>query len=214
MGLRDWLARRGRCRVEPDAVWLGEAGRLAGICERARRHAREGAQVLLLAHFPRALDAVAEALGGTGAERARSESDLEGRLTEPVAGSICLGLVGQLPAETPRRSQPVGVPVSFLVAERHLLRAEDERVETLAASLPYATRVRFHLSLEDPLLARFADERIRALLEQLGMGEEDELSHPIVARAVERAQRGLARHTDTPVEAPSAEEWLRAVEPE
>ncbi len=49
MGLKDWLdwlARRGRSRVEPDAVWLTAAGRLAGLCERARRQAREEAQVL------------------------------------------------------------------------------------------------------------------------------------------------------------------------
>jgi hypothetical protein len=217
MGFADWLRRRQPSRVEPDSVWLTAAGRLAGLRERVARHAAE-AQVVVLAHFPRTLDAVAEALGETGLERARSERDLASRLTSPRAGSVSLALVGELPAEAPQSRGPAEGRVSFLVAERHPLRTEDERVERLAAGLPYPTSVRFHLALDDPLFERFVDEQVKGLLMGLGMGENDELSHPLIAGAVERAQREIASRAAPAVEAESVgaesvEDWLGAIEP-
>lgn len=221
MGLRDWFRRGPPSPAEQDSVWLSAAGRLAGLCERVGEQAAE-TQVVVLAHFPRTLDAVAEALGEAAMERARSAGELASRLADPRPGSVCLALVDQLPQEAPGTGAVEG-RVSFLVAERHPLRAEDERVERLAAALPYPATVRFHLALDDPLLERFADERVKALLGQLGMGEEDELTHPLIAQAVERAQRAVAARTEAaeraapveaaPVEAQSVEEWLGAIEP-
>ncbi len=214
MGLFDSLFGRKKDQEEADSVWLTGAAKLAGMCARAERHAKER-QVILLAHFPRTLEAVAEAQRGrTGLENARRQGDVTSALSAPQAGSVCLALVGQLPAIPPSVIGQATTVVSFLVAERHPLRAEDDRVEQLAAGLPYPCQIRFHLSLDDPLLEPFAGERFTTLVAQLGVGEEEELSHPMITSAVERTQKKLAEKGISGVEAQSVEEWMRAVEPE
>lgn len=199
--------------MEPDSVWLSAGARLAGLARRAAEEA-EAAQVLVLAHFPDALEAVAGALRGLGARRVYSAGHLASRLASPRAGELYLALVAELPAPGPGLAGPAEGVVSFLVAERHPLRAEDERVERLAAGLPYATRVRFHVALDDPILERYENDRVKALLVQLGMDEEDEICHAVVSRAIAKAQRVNAARAAPGAEAESAAEWMRALEPE
>lgn len=217
MGFLGNLFRGASAHVEPDSIWQTAAARSAGLAARVEEHAGQR-QVLLLAHFPATLEDLAETLAGRlTIDRARSETDIADALSAPSAGSICLALVSQLPATPPAIVDPVSTPVSFLVAERHPLRIEDERVERLAAALPYEASVRFHLSLEDPLLQEFSGDRITALMGQLGMAEDEELTHSLIARAVERAQERLAERTraEGPVEADSFEDWTaQAIDPE
>lgn len=214
MGLFSWLSGGKATRLEPDSVWLTADARLAGLRDRVGRHAEQG-QVLLLAHFPLALEQLADALRGRASvEHADSEGDVARALASPRAHSVSLALVRHLPAQPPMIAGDVTTPLSILVAERHPLRAEDERVERLAGELPYECRVRFHLSLEDALLERFAGDRVNDLLARLGMAENEELTHPLISRAVERAQEQAAERATSEIEAGSVEEWLRAIEPE
>ena len=97
MGFRDWLSnKRRRTSIEPDAIWLSAAARLAGLCEKTVVHALD-ARVVVLAHFPQMLDSAAEALGGRlGHERADSAGDIAAWLTSPCDGNLVA--VGQRPA--------------------------------------------------------------------------------------------------------------------
>ena len=225
MGFKDWFSNRRRTlSVEPDAIWLTRAGRLAGLCDKAVAQAAE-ARVVILAHFPKMLETVEEALGSRlGSVRADSEGDVAAWLTSPAPGFAGLALVNQLPArgsalfERGRSDGQVTGQVAFLVAERHPLRAQDRRVENLARSLPYPASVQFLLSLEDPLLANFIDDRVKGLLEGLGMDESEELSHAAISGAVKRAQRLVAEKQFDESKAPtetarSSGDWLDSIEP-
>jgi hypothetical protein len=214
MGLIDWFSGRRRDVVAPDSVWLTAAARLSGLCRRVDREAHE-AQVLVLAHFPETLGQVVDALRGrTDVQRADTQAIVASTLASPRAGAVCLALVRDLPEQPPAIFGQRTTPVSMLVAERHPLRAEDDKARRLAAALPYPCTVRFHLSLDDPLLERFGGERLKPLLDQLGMNEEEELSHPTITRAVRRAQKQLARRAIGEIEATSVDDWLRTVDPE
>ena len=205
-------SRRSSPQAEEDSLWLTSSAKLAGLRERVARHAADG-QVVVLAHFPATLDAVETVLGDLfGTERGDSEADLAAAIASPETGAICLGLVDQLPpAEV--HAFPRG-RISFLVAERHPLRAQDERVERLASALLCPSRVRFHLAIDDPLLEHIGKGKLRQLLTHLGIEEDQELTHPTLTSAVERVQKEAAKRARSPIEASSSEEWVRAIEPE
>jgi len=52
----------------------------------------------------------------------------------------------------------------------------------------------FYLSLEDNLMRIFASERVAALMQRLGLTENELISHSLVSRAIENAQRKLEAH--------------------
>ena len=218
MGFKDWFGGRSRPTRTPqglDSVWLSGEARVEGVAAKAAARSAEGL-VLVLAHFPHTRDAIEAALRGrVEVERAESPADVRALLAAPETRAVGLALVEHLPEDSPAVVGQTTKPLSILVVERHPLRAHDDRVEQLARTLPYPSRVQFHLALDDALLERFVPERIRALFEQLGMSPDEEISHPLVSEAVEGVQRQVAR-AEPPqeeVEVRSSEEWLEAIEP-
>lgn len=213
MGLKDWFKGRSLSKLEPDSVWFSGAAKLAGLCKRAENLTAEG-QVLVLAHFPATLDALeAQLQQRRGVERAGSAGDVAGWLALPEAGAVGLAMVKELPEDGLELLGQATGHVSFMVAERHPLRAQDDRVERLAGRLPYSSSVQFHLALDDSLLERFLDERVKGLLGQLGMSEDESISHSAVSGAVESAQKRLALQQVSEVEAQSIEDWFEAIDP-
>ena len=98
MGFKSWFTGRKAPRIEADSIWLDNASRLAGLAEKARTLSVDG-RVLGLAHFPKMLDAVEEALGERlSVARADSEGDVASWLAAPEPGLVGLALVDQLPA--------------------------------------------------------------------------------------------------------------------
>jgi hypothetical protein len=95
-----------------------------------------------------------------------------------------------------------------VVAERHPLREHDDRVAEWADAA--AGRVVFHLSLEDPVLALFAGDRLRGVLERLGLTPETPIQSRLVSRAIEQAQAKIRGRATGDVPAASAAGWLQA----
>ena len=52
----------------------------------------------------------------------------------------------------------------------------------------------FYVSLEDPLMRRFAREKVKWLLSKLGMGEGQEITSPMVSKSIARAQKKTEEH--------------------
>ena len=53
---------------------------------------------------------------------------------------------------------------------------------------------RFYLSLEDDLLRIFGSDRLRGIMDKLGMEEDEPIEHTMVSRAIENAQRKVEGH--------------------
>ncbi|WP_028317345.1 preprotein translocase subunit SecA [Desulfobulbus elongatus] len=53
---------------------------------------------------------------------------------------------------------------------------------------------RFYLSLEDDLLRIFGSDRLRSIMDKLGMEEDEPIEHSMVSRAIENAQRKVEGH--------------------
>ena len=78
--------------------------------------------------------------------------------------------------------------------ERHESRRVDNQLRGRAGRQGDPGSSRFYLSLEDDLLRIFGSERIKKLMDRLGMEEGEPIEHPWVTKAIARAQKRVEQH--------------------
>jgi len=76
-------------------------------------------------------------------------------------------------------------------AQRNESRRVDNQLRGRAGRQGDVGSTQFYLSFEDDLLRLFASKQLSSLLTRLNIKEEDAISHPMVSRAVEGAQKKL-----------------------
>ena len=76
-----------------------------------------------------------------------------------------------------------------LGSERHDARRIDRQLRGRCARQGDAGSSRFYISLEDNLMRLFGSDRVAGIMEKLGLEEGEELSHKLLNRSIERAQR-------------------------
>src|SRR5262249_30164846 len=169
MSLVDWFRRSGsKVLILPDRIWIGERAKYAGIAREAAGALGSNdppSAVFLVAHFP----AVRAALEET-AERA----GLDRRVVRSFLAMDWKGQVGE--------GSEAGSTALIIVGERHPLQLYDEAIVEAAGNASNRCRLRFHLSLDDPLMRRLSDEWVGDLLKRLGMTEEKPIESNLISR--------------------------------
>jgi preprotein translocase subunit SecA len=84
-------------------------------------------------------------------------------------------------------ARPCGLHV--IGSERHDARRIDRQLRGRCSRQGDPGSSRFYVSLEDNLMRLFGSDRVASIMEKLGLEEGEELSHPILNRSIERAQR-------------------------
>jgi preprotein translocase subunit SecA len=78
--------------------------------------------------------------------------------------------------------------------ERHESRRIDNQLRGRSGRQGDPGSSRFYLSLEDSLMRIFASDKVKGLMQRLGMKEGESIEHPWVTRAIENAQRKVEAH--------------------
>jgi len=78
--------------------------------------------------------------------------------------------------------------------ERHESRRIDNQLRGRSGRQGDPGSTRFYLSLEDDLLRIFGGERIKKMMETMGMEEDEEIQHPWLSRAIANAQKKVEGH--------------------
>lgn len=78
--------------------------------------------------------------------------------------------------------------------ERHESRRIDNQLRGRSGRQGDAGSSRFYLSMEDNLMRIFASERIRGLMQSIGMENGEAIEHRMVNNAIEKAQRKVEGH--------------------
>ncbi len=78
--------------------------------------------------------------------------------------------------------------------ERHESRRIDNQLRGRAGRQGDPGSSRFYLSLEDDLLRIFGGDRIKGMMERLGMGEDDVIEHSWLSRTIANAQKKVEDH--------------------
>jgi preprotein translocase subunit SecA len=77
----------------------------------------------------------------------------------------------------------------ILATERHESRRIDNQLRGRAGRQGDPGSTRFFLSLEDNLMRLFASDRVRGIMQRLGMEKGEAIEHKMVSNAIEKAQR-------------------------
>jgi preprotein translocase subunit SecA len=92
--------------------------------------------------------------------------------------------------ERNERERVVGVGgLHILATERHEARRIDNQLRGRAGRQGDPGSSRFYMSLEDDLMRIFGSDRIKGIMERLGMTEGVPIEHRMVTRSIERAQK-------------------------
>lgn len=78
--------------------------------------------------------------------------------------------------------------------ERHESRRIDNQLRGRAGRQGDPGSSRFYLSLEDDLLRIFGGERLKKLMEKLGVKDGEPITHPLISKAIENAQKRVELH--------------------
>lgn len=78
--------------------------------------------------------------------------------------------------------------------ERHESRRIDNQLRGRSGRQGDPGSSRFYLSMGDNLMRIFASDKVRGLMERLGMQEGESIEHPWVTKAIENAQRKVEAH--------------------
>ena len=91
-----------------------------------------------------------------------------------------------------RKTVPCGLHI--IATERHEARRIDLQLRGRSARQGDPGSSRFYLSLEDDLMRLFGSDRIAGVMEKLGVEEGEEMTHPLLTRAIGTAQRRVEQH--------------------
>ena len=78
--------------------------------------------------------------------------------------------------------------------ERHESRRIDNQLRGRSGRQGDPGSSRFYLSMEDDLMRIFGSDRIKNIMEKLGMEEGQDIQHPFITKAIENAQKRVEQH--------------------
>ena len=158
----------------------------------AKQHERE-AHIIAQAGRPGAVT-IATNMAGRGTDIVLGgglEAELEGLGENPDPARVA-----QVKAEWHERHEAVVAAggLHIIGSERHESRRIDNQLRGRSGRQGDPGSSRFFLSLEDNLMRIFASERVRGLMQRLGMEEGEAIENAWVSRAIENAQRKVEAH--------------------
>jgi preprotein translocase subunit SecA len=81
-----------------------------------------------------------------------------------------------------------------LGTERHEARRIDNQLRGRSGRQGDPGASKFYLSLEDDLMRIFGSDKIKIVMDRLGMDEGQDIQHPFITRAIETAQKRVEQH--------------------
>jgi len=155
----------------------------------AKMHAKE-ADVIADAGMPGAVT-IATNMAGRG-----TDIVLGGNPEKSLADAKNDAEKEKIQAEWQKRHQEVldAGGLHIIGTERHESRRIDNQLRGRSGRQGDPGSSRFYLSLEDSLMRIFAKDKVKGILQKLGMKEGEAIEHPWVTRTIENAQRKVEQH--------------------
>lgn len=193
-----------------DKVWFDSERKLLGMVGDIRSEIEAGNNVLILSHFPVALTKLIRSLTDAGIKhRSYSAYDMA-QLCEAAPGTVWVGAARAFqPPPTLFTSAANKAALKVLILEHHPRRSKDQALLDFAAQLSCEPEVRFHFSLDDPLLVHFNGNSIQLLFKKLGIDEDEYISHHLITTAIANAQEKIESQVKQDLQAESIDDWFK-----
>ncbi len=91
-------------------------------------------------------------------------------------------------------AKEAGCGLYIIGSERHESRRIDNQLRGRSGRQGDPGASRFFISLEDDLMRLFGSDKMRGMLDKLGLPEDERIEHPIISSGIERAQKQVEAH--------------------
>lgn len=98
--------------------------------------------------------------------------------------------------------------ITIMVSGHHPLPKQDEIITRFADALRRKTTIVYYQSFDDKLLQQFGAERLKDLMQKMGLKQGEVISHPMVTSSIKKAQEKIAEKVNSQQTAVSEEEWF------
>lgn len=122
------------------------------------------------------------------------EADIIAKAGQPSAVTVATNMAGRGVDIVLGKDVAKNGGLHILGTERHEARRIDNQLRGRSGRQGDAGASRFYLSLEDDLMRIFGGDRIYNIMDKLGMEEGQEISHPLISKSIERAQKMVETH--------------------
>jgi preprotein translocase subunit SecA len=210
------LFRKKNAKRYDDRVWTAEVYKFQGICDEILEEMANRRTVIALAHFEKTMEKLNEAIKARGIQHDESTDSWEVAqvVSSASAEPRLLAILSELlPGPEQISQMPEGehsseTRVHMVVAEHYPLPEGDARILTYAEKLPFYSTVRFHASLDEPLLKAFGADRTFSLLSRFGWKKDKPLSNSKVTSAIASGQARVKKVSIADERVSSQDEWF------
>jgi preprotein translocase subunit SecA len=196
--------------IIPEKVWAMKAYKYQGLYQDTLQAHKNGEKVLIFTQFEKTLEEACFVLEQKKVNFYRFSKGDEVAILN--FHQLAVFQVNALQKNTIKDLQSLlhQAPVQLFIIEHHPLRANDEELIAILREIAPQSEPIFYTSLEDAVLAQFATDNLKQLLEKLGMKPDESFQHKLISNAIIEAQKKLASQARGNRITYSAEEWLKA----
>ncbi|MEA1927947.1 MAG: SEC-C metal-binding domain-containing protein, partial [Candidatus Auribacterota bacterium] len=124
----------------------------------------------------------------------QKEADIVSRAGQPGSVTISTNMAGRGTDIKLGKGVLEKGGLHIIGTERHEARRIDLQLRGRAARQGDPGSSRFYLSLEDDLMRLFGSDRIAGIMSKMGLEEGEEMTHPLLSRAIVTAQKRVESH--------------------
>jgi preprotein translocase subunit SecA len=180
----------------PDVVYKSENGKFRAVVEEIVARHQKNQPVLVGTISIENSELLSEMLKKKGithkvlnAKYHAEEAEIVSRAGEPGSVTIATNMAGRGTDIVLGQGVPDAGGLHIIGTERHESRRIDNQLRGRAGRQGDPGSSQFYLSLEDELMKRFGADNIMAMMERLGMEEDQPIESRLISRAVESAQK-------------------------
>lgn len=98
--------------------------------------------------------------------------------------------------------------IFIIFAEHYPLNVAEENIAMKTAEITLKAKISAHTDFESMLLKKFGGARILELLKKTGLKESENISHPLVSKAIKEAKKKLSEKVKNEQKGVSEEDWF------
>ncbi len=185
----------------PDVIYKTEREKFNAVCKEIFELNKKGRPVLVGTISIEKSERLSSLLNRTNilhhvlnAKYHEKEAEIIAKAGQPYAVTIATNMAGRGTDIVLGEGVAKNGGLHIIGTERHESRRIDNQLRGRSGRQGDPGSSRFYLSLEDDLMRIFGSERIKVIMEKLGMEEGQDIQHPFITRAIGTAQKRVEQH--------------------
>ncbi len=184
-----------------DAIYKSEKGKFRAIVSEIEERHKKGQPVLVGTTSIAKNEMLSEMLNRRGikhevlnAKNHEREAEIVSRAGQLGAVTVATNMAGRgTDIKLGEGVKELG-GLYVIGTERHESRRIDNQLRGRSGRQGDPGETRFFISLEDDLMRIFGSDRIKNIMEKLGMTDDERVEHPWITSSIERAQKAVESH--------------------